>query len=177
MTNPEPDPLSSLVNAEVGSTMDPIPEPLAQGERPSIWAVVKRLLLLAGVMALAGVVVGYWNQELGATGPHLVWMSATCCGLSASAALILVAVTVSTSWAFQGILGSILLRTFIPLAMGIIWVVIHAEWSTKKLIAVHVPLFLVSLTVETILVVDIVSTSSRFGTMLGKGRVSRKMHG
>lgn len=91
--------------------------------------------------------------------------------------MLLVGVTTGGQHAFAGLLVSILFRTLGPLGAGVVWRLSRPDWSVDNLIAVHVPLFLVALTVETILVVDIVSTSSRSGTMLGKGRATRKMHG
>ena len=74
--------------------------------------------------------------------------------------LLVVGVTTGGPHAFTGVMCSILFRTLGPLGLGAIWQVTHPEWPVQNLIEIHVPLFLVSLTVETILVVDIVSNSS-----------------
>ena len=92
-------------------------------------------------------------------------------------ALLVVGITAGGKHSFAGLMSSILFRTLGPLALGMIWHQTHLDWPMQNVIQIHVPLFLVSLTVETILVVDIVSSSSRLGSSLGKGRTSRNMHG
>ena len=141
-------------------------------------AILARVLLLLGVVGLAGLVAWNWNQtQYGAAGATLALLSMSSCGLCAASALILVGVTAGTPHAFNGVMGSILLRTLGPLGAGAAWQLARPDWPVDNLIAVHVSLFLVSLTVETILVVDIVSSSSRSRFAQGKGRAPRNMHG
>jgi len=152
----------------------PEPIPIRLGWR----ALVARLALLIGVIGAAGIVAWVFNERaMGPAGSQLVFFSMATCAVSAGAALFLVGVTTGTQRSFAGLLVSILFRTLGPLLAGLIWRLWKPDWPVSNLIAVHVPLFLVALTVETILVVDIVSTCSRSGTMLGKGRATRKMHG
>ncbi len=141
-------------------------------------AILGRVSLLLGVVGLAGLVAWNWNEkQYGEAGAALALLSMSSCGLCAASALILVGVTAGTPQAFNGVMGSILLRTLGPLGVGAAWQLTHPDWPVSNLIAVHVSLFLVSLTVETILVVDIVSNSPGSDTSLGKGRAARKKHG
>lgn len=142
------------------------------------FTLTARLALLAGIVGAAGLVAWVQNEKAhGPAGAELAIFSTVTCGVSAGAALVVVGVTTGGQHAFAGLLVSILFRTLGPLGAGVVWRLSRPDWPVDNLIAVHVPLFLVALTVETILVVDIVSTSSRSGTMLGKGRATRKMHG
>ena len=151
--------------------------PSAEGQVP--WSVIlARVSLLLGVVGLAGLIAWNWNEkQYGAAGATLALLSMSSCGLCSASALVLVGVTAGTPQAFNGVMGSILLRTLGPLGVGAAWQLTHPNWPVDNLIAVHVSLFLVSLTVETILVVDIVSNSSGSETTLGKGRATRKEHG
>jgi hypothetical protein len=155
--------------------------PASQQQRPSVsgWRVfLPRLFILLGVMGVAGGVAWRHNEKrYGSAGAEPVIFSVVVCGVSAGSALAVVAFTANSAQAFNGILGSILLRTLGPLFGGLIWKVARPDWSPDNFFRIHVPMFLVSLTVETILVVDIVSNSSRFITPMGKGRAERKMHG
>lgn len=152
--------------------------PDSHGTRTSWKALAARLALLAGFVGVAGLVAWVLNEkQIGKAGSELAIFSAITCGFSAGAALFLVGLTTGTQRAFAGLLISILFRTLGPLAAGLYWRLTRPDWPIDNLIAVHVPLFLVALTVETILVVDIVSTSSQTGLLLGKGRATRKMHG
>ena len=146
--------------------------------RPISWRfLLARLVLLAGVVGLAGLVAWVWNQKQhGLAGAELAIFSMLVCGGSAGAALLLVGCTVGGPHAFAGLMGSILFRTLVPMGLGVVWHETHPNWPVMNVVEIHVPLFLVSLTVETILVVDIVSNSSP-GSFLGKGRASRKLHG
>ncbi len=141
--------------------------------------LLARLLLLAGIVGLAGLVAWNWNgKKYGAVGAELAIFSMVGCGCSAALALLTVGLTAGGKRAFAGLLVSILFRTLGPLALGVVWRLMHPEWSIRNLTEVHVSLFLVSLTVETILVVDIVSnfsTSSAISS--GKDRITRKPHG
>ena len=153
----------------------------SQEQRPAfcVWRVLlPRLIILFGVIGVAGAVAWRHNEKLyGSAGADPVIFSIVVCGVSAGSALAVVAFTANSAQAFNGILGSILLRTLGPLFGGLIWKVARPDWSPDNFFGVHVPMFLVSLTVETILVVDIVSNSCQFITPLGKGRAERKMHG
>lgn len=155
------------------------PESLDRPSKSTPWlALVARLALLAGIVGVAGLVAWVLNEKSrGPAGAELAVFSAVTCGISAGAALLVVGMTAGGQQAFAGLLVSILFRTLGPLGAGVIWRLSRPDWPVENLIAVHVPLFLVALTVETILVVDIVSNSSRSGTTLGKGRATRKMHG
>ena len=146
--------------------------------QPVSWRfLLARLVLLAGVVGLAGLVAWDWNvKKHGAAGADLVIFSMLACGGSAVAALLVVGCTVGGKHAFAGLMSSILFRTLMPMGLGVMWHETHPDWPVMNLVEIHVPLFLVSLTVETILVVDIVSNSSP-GSFLGKGRASRKLHG
>ena len=161
---------------------DPASEATPPQERrtgqPVSWRfLLARLVLLAGVMGLAGLVARVWNErQHGAAGAELAIFSMWACGVSAGAALLAVGCTVGGSHAYAGLMSSILLRTLVPMGLGVIWHETHPDWPVMNIVEIHVPLFLVSLTVETILVVDIVSNSSP-GSFLGKGRTSRKLHG
>ena len=140
--------------------------------------ILSRVSLLWGVVGAAGLVACVWNRRLfGEAGVELAVYAMVACGLFAGAALAVVGWTSGSSNAFGGILLSILIRSFGPISASFYWQASHRDWPVNNLIAVFVPIFLVALTVETILVVDIVSTSSRSGTTLGKGRATRKMHG
>ncbi len=153
------------------------PEGQSTGQRVSVGFLFSRLVLLAGVMGLAGLVAWVWNgKRHGPAGADLAIFSMLACGCSAGMALLVVGVTAGGQHAFAGLMSSILFRTLGPLALGLLWHQTHLDWPIDNLIEIHVPLFLVSLTVETILVVDIVSNSSP-GSFLGKGRSSRKLHG
>jgi hypothetical protein len=152
--------------------------PLSGGRPVPIGILFSRLVLLAGVVGLAGLVAWVWNgKRHGPAGADLAIFSMLACGGSAGMALFVVGVTAGGKSAFAGLMSSILFRTLGPLALGLIWHETHRDWPIENLIEIHVPLFLVSLTVETILVIDIVSNSSRPGSVLGKGRSSRNMHG
>ncbi len=146
--------------------------------RPVSWKfLIARLVLLAGVVGLAGLVARVWNErQHGPAGAELAMFSMLACGGSAGAALLVVGCTVGGQHAFAGLMSSILIRTLVPMGLGVIWHETHPDWPVMNVVEIHVPLFLVSLTVETILVVDIVSKSSP-GSFLGKGRTSRKLHG
>ena len=123
--------------------------------------LLARLVLLAGVVGLAGLIAWDWNgKKHGTAGAEFAIFSMVGCGCSAGMALLVVGVTTGGPHAYSGIMCSILFRTLGPLGLGAIWQVTHPEWPVQNLIEIHVPLFLVSLTVETILVVDIVSNSS-----------------
>ena len=142
--------------------------------------LLARLILLAGVVGLAGSVAWNWNEKThGAVGAELAVFSTLGCGFSAGMALLVVGVTTGGPHAFSGILCSILFRTLGPLGLGVIWQVTHPDWPLQNFIEIHVPLFLVSLTVETILVVDIVSNFSSLSSAhpSGKDRITRKPHG
>ena len=140
--------------------------------------LLARLVLLAGVMGVAGLIAWAWNEKHhGAVGAELAIFSMVSCAVSAGTALLVVGVTVGGKHAFAGLMSSILFRTLGPLAAGAAWQLLHEEWPVGNLIQIHVPMFLVSLTVETILVVDIVSSSSRSRIAQGKGRAPRNMHG
>lgn len=138
-----------------------------------------RLVLLAGIVGLAGLVAWNWNGKThGPVGAELAIFSMLGCGCSAGLALLTVGLTAGGKRAFAGLLVSILFRTLGPLALGVVWRLIHPEWSIRNLTEVHVSLFLVSLTVETVLVIDIVSNfSSSTANSSGKDRVTRKPHG
>ena len=141
------------------------------GTRVSWRFLLARLVLLAGVVGLAGLIAWSWNEKRhGAVGAELAIFSMVGCGCSAGLALLLVGVTTGGPHAFSGILCSILFRTLGPLGWGLVWQVIHPEWPVQNLIEIHVPLFLVSLTVETILVVDIVSNSSSSSSAHSSGK-------
>ena len=161
---------------------DPTREVTATQERrsgqPVSWRfLLARLVLLAGVIGLAGLVARVWNErQHGPAGADLAMFSMLACGGSAGAALLVVGCTVGGRYAFAGLMSSILIRTLMPMGLGVVWHEGHPDWPVMNLVEIHVPLFLVSLTVETILVVDIVSNSSP-GSFLGKGRTSRKLHG
>lgn len=141
--------------------------------------VASRLLLLTGVVGLAGLVAWIRNGRIhGHAGAELALSSMLVCGGSAAGALTVVGMTAGGPRAFAGLLCSILIRTLVPLAFGVVWQVQHRDWPVRNLIEVHVSLFFVSLTVETILVVDIVCSSVRSASSLnvftpGKGRDSR----
>ena len=141
--------------------------------------LLARLVLLAGIVGLAGLIAWNWNgKKHGAVGAELAIFSMVGCGCSAALALLTVGLTAGGKRAFAGLLVSILFRTLGPLALGVVWRLLHPEWSIRNLTEVHVSLFLVSLTVETILVVDIVSNfSSSSANSSGKDRTSRKPHG
>ncbi len=159
------------------SNPDDVP-PVVQ--RVSWRFLLARLVLLAGVVGLAGLVAWNWNgKRHGAVGAELAIFSMVGCGSSAGLALLVVGMTTGGPHAFSGIMCSILFRTLGPMGLGLVWQAIHPEWPVQNLIEIHVPLFLVSLTVETILVVDIVSDSSRSSSahFSGKDRTTRKPHG
>ena len=140
--------------------------------------LLARLVLLTGVMGVAGLIAWVWNgKHHGAVGVELAVFSMVSCTVSAGTALMVVGVTTGGKNAFAGLMSSILFRTLGPLAAGAVWQLSHPDWPTSNLIQIHVPMFLVSLTVETILVVDIVSSSSRSRFAQGKGRAPRNMHG
>ena len=144
------------------------------------WRILwPRLVLLAGVVGLAGLVAWEWNgKKHGAVGAEFAIFSMVGCGCSAGLALIVVGVTIGGPYAFSGILCSILFRTLGPLSLAVIWQATHPGWPMQNMIEIHVPLFLVSLTVETILVVDIVSNfSTSSENSSGKDRITRKPHG
>lgn len=155
------------------------PESPDQPANPMSWlAIAARLALLLGVVGVAGLVAWVLNEKAyGPAGVDLAIFSTVACGSSAGVALLVVSLTAGGRNSFAGLLVSILFRTLGPLGAGVVWRLLRPDWPVGNLIAVHVPLFLVALTVETILVVDIVSNSSRSGTTLGKGRATRKMHG
>ena len=135
--------------------------------------LLSRLVLLAGVVGVAGLVAWVWNgKRHGAVGAELAIFSMVGCGCSAGMALLVVGWTAGGPHAISGILTSILFRTLGPLGLGGLWQVTHPDWPVQNLIEIHVPLFLVSLTVETILVIDIVSnfTSSSSAHTSGKDR-------
>jgi hypothetical protein len=141
--------------------------------------LLARLVLLAGIVGLAGLVAWDWNgKKHGAVGAELAIFSMVGCGCSAGLALLIVGLTAGGKRAYAGLLVSILFRTLGPMALGVVWRLMHPEWSIRNLTEVHVSLFLVSLTVETILVVDIVSNfSSSSANSSGKDRITRKPHG
>ena len=142
-----------------------------------LWA---RLALLAGVVGLAGLYAWDWNgKKHGAAGAEFAIFSMLGCGCSAGTALLVVGLTAGKPHAFSGIMASMLFRTLGPLGLGGLWQMTHPDWPVQNLIEIHVPLFLVSLTVETILVVDIVSNSSSSSSahLSGKDRITRKPHG
>lgn len=182
MTGPEnPDPIS---------TTDPSSQDGPDGVAPSesreatLGRVLPRgflfarLVLLTGVMGVAGLIAWTWNgKHHGAAGAELAIFSMVSCTISAGTALLVVGVTAGGNSAFVGLLSSILFRTLGPLAAGAAWQSSHPDWPTDNLIQIHVPMFFVSLTVETILVVDIVSSSSPSKFAPGKGRAPRNMHG
>lgn len=151
----------------------------SQTQRARLPFLLARLALLAGIVGLAGLIAWNWNgKKHGAVGAELAIFSMVGCGCSAGLALLTVGLTAGGKRAFAGLLVSILFRTLGPLALGVVWRLMHPDWSIRNLTEVHVSLFLVSLTVETILVVDIVSnfsTSSAISS--GKDRTSRKPHG
>ncbi len=146
--------------------------------QPVSWKfLLARLVLLAGAVGLAGLVAWVWNvRQYGPAGAELAIFSMLACGGSAGVALLQVGCTVGGRYAFAGLMSSILFRTLMPMGLGVVWHETHLDWPVMNLVEIHVPLFLVSLTVETILVVDIVSNSSP-GSFLGKGRTSRNTHG
>ncbi len=141
--------------------------------------LLARLVLLAGIVGVAGLIAWHWNgKKHGAVGAELAIFSMLGCGCSAGLALLTVGLTTGGQRAFAGLMISILFRTLGPLALGVVWRLMHPEWSIKNLTEVHVSLFLVSLTVETILVVDIVSNFSKTSAnSSGKDRITRKPHG
>jgi len=135
--------------------------------------VISRVVVLGVVMAVAGGIACIWA-------PHardLILYSSLACGGFAAVALMIVGLTAGQSASFSGVMVSIAVRTLGPLgALGVLKVQ-HPTTGFSDLATVFVPMFLVSLTVETILVVDIVSNSSDPATSTGKGRAERKMHG
>lgn len=141
--------------------------------------LIARLALLAGVMGVAGLIAWAWNEKRhGAAGAELAIFSMVSCTISAGTALLVVGVTAGGENAFAGVMSSILFRTLGPLAAAAVWQLSHPAWPTDNLIQIHVPMFLVSLTVETILVIDIVCSSDRLASSLidstsGKGRAPR----
>ncbi len=140
--------------------------------------LLARLVLLAGVMGLAGLIAWWWNgKHHGSAGAEFAIFSMVSCTVSAGTALWVVGMTTGGPQAFTGVMSSILFRTLGPLIAAAAWQLSHPGWPIDNLIQIHVPLFLVSLTVETILVVDIVSSSSTFVAPLGKGRAPRNTHG
>lgn len=185
MTAPEiPDPKSECISHAAAGAAS-VPEvPLPSGGRglPRGF-LIARLMLLTGVVGVAGLIAWLWNgRHHGPEGAELAVFSMVSCAVSAGTALWVVGVTTGGQNAFAGLMCSILFRTLGPLAAGAVWRLSHPDWPTSNLIQIHVPMFLVSLTVETILVVDIVSSSGRCKTTLiestpGKGRAPRNMHG
>jgi hypothetical protein len=181
--NPDPSNLCDDVPPVEGPPKDSQGlQPLGLNEfngQPVSWGfLINRLVLLAGVMSLAGFVAWLWNgKHHGAAGAELAIFSMVSCTVSAATAVLVVGVTAGGKSAFSGLMSSILFRTLGPLAAGTFWQLSRPDWPTDNLIQIHVPMFLVSLTVETILVVDIVSSSSRSRFTQGKGRISRNMHG
>lgn len=151
----------------------------SQNEIARLPFLLARLVLLAGIVGLAGLVAWNWNgKNHGAVGAELAIFSTVGCGCCAGLALLIVGLTAGGRRAFAGLLVSILFRTLGPLALGVVWRLIHPEWSIRNLTEVHVSLFLVSLSVETILVVDIVSNFTKSSAnSSGKDRITRKPHG
>ncbi len=175
-SDPEPVKISSEAESVV-KELSPCGASLTA--RPVSWRfLLARMAVLAGAMSLAGLVAGMWNERRhGAVGAELAIFSTLGCGCSAGLALLVVGITAGGKHSYAGLMSSILFRTLGPLALGTIWHQMHLDWPMENVIQIHVPLFLVSLTVETILVVDIVSSSTRLGSSLGKGRTSRNTHG
>ena len=185
MTAPEnPDPKSEdATKIEAVSAGEQGRVQLTAGQGLPRGFLLARLVLLAGVMGVAGLVAWVWNgKHHGAAGAELAVFSMVACTVSAGTALMVVGVTTGGKNSFAGLMCSILFRTLGPLAAGAVWQLSHPDWPAGNLIQIHVPMFFVSLTVETILVVDIVSSSGRCKTTLiestpGKGRAPRNMHG
>jgi hypothetical protein len=118
-------------------------------------------LVLTLLMAIAGglaVVVGH--NKFGQAGIVTASIAGTVCWLSALAALLVVAMTTATPSALAGVFGAMALRSGIPFVSAAVLATLVPSLKSSGLIGMFLVFFLVSLTVETVLSVVIVSGPS-----------------
>jgi hypothetical protein len=102
------------------------------------------------LLPLAG--LGWWGfANFGGAGIVAALVAVLVCGLPAAAALVVSGLLTGTPQALNGLLGSILLRTFIPFALA---VVLHLQvpyLAEAGVFGMTVVAYLVALVTETLL--------------------------
>ena len=122
---------------------------LSTRQRPKMTTVCG---LLALVMLLAFAGIGAWNYSRhGLPGVWTALLSVVTCWLSATSALILTGLFTNTANALQAQLGSIALRTMVPLMFAIVLEQSVPWLANTGLFATMVPAYLVALATETLL--------------------------
>jgi hypothetical protein len=122
---------------------------LSTRQRPKL-ATVCGLLALVMILAFAGIAA--WNYSRhGVPGIWTALLSVVTCWLAATSALVVAALFTNTPQALQGQLGSIILRTVVPLVFAIFLEQQVPFLAQTGLFATMVPAYLVALATETLL--------------------------
>ena len=117
-------------------------------------------LLLAIAALVAGLAAGWFACiRQGAAGVAAVAVADACCSLSATAALLLAGSLRNTPHAISGILGGTLVRMTAPLAAAAGCKLVAPELFQAGLLGWMVVFFLLTLAIETLLLVGVVSSS------------------
>jgi hypothetical protein len=130
----------------------------------------QRSLLRAIVVVSAVVFVGFvvlatvaWQKHQ-SVGVLAAVLAATVCWASSVAALCLTYQTTGSPNALSGVLGGIMLRTGVPMAFAVVGSSANSQLAHAGLMGMTMLMFLLSLAVETLMAVGIVTASQTNGS-------------
>lgn len=126
--------------------------------------------LLAVTLALAAALGGsVAHGRHGAWAAAAVLVAAATCWTSATAALVLAARLSSTRWGVQGIMAAGFIRFSMPLVVVAASALVQGPLARAGLFGYMVAFFLLSLVIETLLLVGVIRSSDAPHTMAWKG--------
>jgi hypothetical protein len=134
--------------------------------------------MLSVVMAVGGCIgAAIGHERYGSNGIVSALLAAAICWIASLSALLLVAITAATPNALTGTFGAMGLRTGVPLASAFVLAVSSPTLAKAGIVGMLLCFFLVSLMVETVLSVVIVSAPSAGASHNTESNTSSKTHG
>ena len=125
-------------------------------------SLIKAIVVLSTVVFVAFVVLATvaWQRHQ-SIGVLAAVLATAVCWSSSVAALCLTYRTTGSPNALAGVMGGIMLRTGIPMAFGIIGSSANSQLANAGLLGMTMLMFLLSLAVETLMAVGIVTASQK----------------
>ena len=140
-------------------------------------SLIRAIVVLSAVVFTAFVVMAMlaWQRHQ-SIGVLAAVLATAVCWTSSVAALCLTYRTAGSPNALSGVMGGIMLRTGVPMAFGIIGSSANSQLANAGLLGMTMLMFLLSLAVETLMAVGIVSASQTHKSNVSSGANDTQSH-